>query len=654
MAFEPSTAPSLELRLLGTFQVTVDGVLVDDGRWARRKPQRLLELLALQPDHQLHREQIVDLLWPQLGYGSDTAPLYKTIHLARRALEPDLAPRAESRFLVTQGSLVILRAPGELWIDIDVFERQAAEAIRRKDVVLGETALALYGGELLPGELYEEWASARREQLRTLHQHLLSFLAKDHAAAHRRDRSVELLRQLLAYDPTNEDAHRSLMILFAQAGTRHQALQQYRECREALRRELDAEPGRDTQELYAAIASGQGFTQAEWGPAPPSTFDDPTSQSLTGIGSDEEKSPISGWGWRAMAALPALLPSRRAAILLCTLFVCAAIVLPAFRWSGRLRYRADRFVAKAETMLARWGGNEPRLISIVGRLDGPAARIEALDSISGWAAFTDKDGAFLLRDVRWYPGATYDLVASINSGAARRFFILAPKKFPEHGLLSLGTLAFNRGQTIAADGLLGVNSTSYLDFDRENLAYYQGVFDVLVDGAESDQEAVERINRYVASRYRAHGYALTSESPRRTLEQGSGLSGYLSLAMATVVRAGGYDVRIIYIGDSTNEGNGHTLVEVFYGGGWHVFDPAYGRSINDEDGSVASYEALRRNPQLATDAVFPAVQRVGWKTNEMPSLYTSGIHHYNQFKETTVPKPLRWSSHSHRSAPVIF
>src|SRR5262249_32671088 len=70
-------------------------------------------------------------------------------------------------------------------------------------------------------------------------------------------RAIERLRIMLASDPTNEEGHRRMMRLYAQTGSRHQALRQYRECCKALRRELDAEPERATLELHEKIGSGK-------------------------------------------------------------------------------------------------------------------------------------------------------------------------------------------------------------------------------------------------------------------------------------------------------------------------------------------------------------------------------------------------------------
>jgi DNA-binding SARP family transcriptional activator len=247
---------SLEIHLLGPFRVLVGGAPLGEGRWPRRKPELLLKLLALQPHQRLHREQLMELLWPDLDAAAAANNLHKAIHLARHALEPGLGSGAESHFIVTRGQQVGLCAPGGLWVDAAEFERAAAEAIRGEDAGACEAALALYGGDLLAEDLYEDWAAARREQLRTQYQELLAKLAGLYEARGEHRRGIESLKELIAGDPSNEEAQRRLMRLYALAGDKHQALRQYQLCREALRKELDAEPERATQDLRRQIISG--------------------------------------------------------------------------------------------------------------------------------------------------------------------------------------------------------------------------------------------------------------------------------------------------------------------------------------------------------------------------------------------------------------
>ena len=247
---------SLEICLLGPFRVVVDSRVVTERQWSRRKPALLIKLLALQPHHQLHREQMIELLWPDSDPESAINNLHKAIHLARHALEPELKSAADSHFVLTRGQQIVLSAPGKLYIDVEEFERQADDAIKSNDAAACETAIGLYRGDLLNEDPYEDWAAMRREQSRELYHRLLINLSQIYEAQGDHHQSIEPLRKLIAADTANEEAHRDLMRLYALTGNRHQALRQYQQCVESLRRELDAQPEPATIELHRQIESG--------------------------------------------------------------------------------------------------------------------------------------------------------------------------------------------------------------------------------------------------------------------------------------------------------------------------------------------------------------------------------------------------------------
>ncbi len=261
-AERPNVEGSLEIHLLGPFRVVVDGRAVAEREFTRRKPKQLIKLLALQPHHQLHREQAMEFLWPDSDPESATNNLHKAVHLARHSLEPALKSAADSHFIITRGQQIVLSAPGMLYIDAEEFERQATAAIKSDDAASCETALGLYRGDLLNEDAYEDWAATRREQLRELYHRLLARLPKIYEAQGDYQQSIEALGKLIAADTSNEEAHRDLMRLYALTGNRHQALRQFQQCVESLRRELDAGPEPATVELHRQIESGLFRTHA--------------------------------------------------------------------------------------------------------------------------------------------------------------------------------------------------------------------------------------------------------------------------------------------------------------------------------------------------------------------------------------------------------
>src|SRR5215470_13940078 len=154
--------PEIHVTLLGRFTVTVDGVPVAEAGWKRRQAAALVKVLALAPGRRLHREQVIDLVWPQDTIADAVPKLHKAAHFARRAIGvPDA--------VVPRGDQVVLCPGGSVTVDAVQFEDLARRALAAGDTAAAREALALYGGELLPGNRYEEWAEPHREQLRKHH-----------------------------------------------------------------------------------------------------------------------------------------------------------------------------------------------------------------------------------------------------------------------------------------------------------------------------------------------------------------------------------------------------------------------------------------------------------------------------------------------------
>jgi DNA-binding SARP family transcriptional activator len=245
-------APQLRLRLLGGFRAERAGVGWPVSGWHRRTAKTLTKLLATTPGHRLHREQVLEILWPGVDPESALNSFGKALHAARRALEPELVPRESSSYLRLTESIVTLD-PEHVWIDLDHFEELAERALRQTDVSAYEAALEAYGGDLLPEDRYEEWCAERREYLAELRMRLLLNLAEELARRGSHTAAAGRLREALQHDPTREDVHRRLMAVYASAGSRDQAVRQFHVCRDVLSRELDLTPGDETEGLYEEI-----------------------------------------------------------------------------------------------------------------------------------------------------------------------------------------------------------------------------------------------------------------------------------------------------------------------------------------------------------------------------------------------------------------
>jgi DNA-binding SARP family transcriptional activator len=248
--------PPLRVVLLGGFRVERVGVAGPVPRWQRRSAKTLMKLLATCPRHALHREQILDILWPGVDVESALNSFGKALYAARRALEPELLPRESSAYLRLTDCLVALDTE-HVVVDADHFQQLAERALRRGEVAAYESALAAYGGELLPEDRYEDWCAERRYYLAGLHTGLLVGLADALEKRGAYSACADRLREVLQHDPTSEDVHRRLMVLYAQMGSRDQAVRQFHMCQDVLRRELNLPPEKPTAALYQDILANR-------------------------------------------------------------------------------------------------------------------------------------------------------------------------------------------------------------------------------------------------------------------------------------------------------------------------------------------------------------------------------------------------------------
>lgn len=227
-------ATACEITLMGGFGVRVDRRPTGD--WSHRRAAELVKLLALADRHRLHREQIMDALWPDLAPEAAAANLRKAVHFARRAFGSDDS-------LAGTTDAIELWPNGHVTIDAEIFVDGALSALESGDETECARAAALWTGELLPDDRYASWAEEPRERIRLLAIRVLKGAAQ--------------WERVLGIDPADEEAHRALMRGALDAGDRSAALHQFERLRKRLRIDMGMGPDRRSVELYeTALAMG--------------------------------------------------------------------------------------------------------------------------------------------------------------------------------------------------------------------------------------------------------------------------------------------------------------------------------------------------------------------------------------------------------------
>ena len=249
----------VHIQMLGGFSVCVAGKTIPDGQWKSRRARSLVKLLALAPGHRLHRDQVIDALWPDSDLPAAANSFYQTLYAARKILEPG---RGFSLAL-QEGSLSLSTRDGQAFsVDVEQFEAAAVRAKDSQSPAVFQEALDWYRGNLLPEDLYEEWTIQKREALRQIYLNLRLGLARLQETRQEYPAAIATLLRLLEEDRAHEPAHVGLMRLYALSGQRQQALRQFQTLREALQAELDVEPGKHATQVYEAIQNGS-FSPAQ-------------------------------------------------------------------------------------------------------------------------------------------------------------------------------------------------------------------------------------------------------------------------------------------------------------------------------------------------------------------------------------------------------
>ncbi|MGW2656145.1 ATP-binding protein [Streptomyces sp. NPDC001478] len=274
--------PLLRLHLFGGFRVTRDSGPALAERWPRPSARALVKLLAVSPGHRLHREQAMEICWPDADPQAALGSLRVALHAARRAIEPELAPRASSSYLTAEGTLLRLD-PRTVVIDADEAEVLAEQALADGATASLAAALAAFTGELLPEDRYAPWAEARRTLLDALRDRVRLALAEAHLADGENERATEVALRTLAAAPAEERAHRVLIEAYLRQGLRRQAVRQYHLCRQALDSELGIRPGPGTERLHLlALDATTSVLTGEASPVLPAAIRAPAGPPLRG------------------------------------------------------------------------------------------------------------------------------------------------------------------------------------------------------------------------------------------------------------------------------------------------------------------------------------------------------------------------------------
>ncbi|MDO9107609.1 MAG: bacterial transcriptional activator domain-containing protein [Coriobacteriia bacterium] len=262
-------APSCQVRLFGGLEVRVGDRSVRERDWKKLKARLLFALMVLERGRDLPREQVCDQLWPNLDADRAKNNFYVIWSIMKGALLPGGTKGAPLPYADNTGGLC--RIDVEL-VDSDVeqFSRtissaRAAENAGELTAAVGfyRSAMDIYRGELLPGDIYDDCFALARDRYR------LEFCDAMRRAVSCAERiadpaeALDFARRGLDADPLSEDLYQAVMRSHIDAGQRSAAIETYFVCRQKLCDDLGLDPSSETMKLYEHILAMDDPTETD-------------------------------------------------------------------------------------------------------------------------------------------------------------------------------------------------------------------------------------------------------------------------------------------------------------------------------------------------------------------------------------------------------
>ncbi len=253
---------TLRVRFFGHFEMLCDEEVITLGR--NGKALTILKYLLAHRSRPISQDHLMGWLWPESNLKKARWSLNSAIHGLRKLLSECPASGSPNYVLLEEG-YYRLCSDVRVITDVDEFDNRYErgrdlERARRMPRAAAEyeRAIALYRGDYLIEDLYEDWTMVERERLSNAYMDMLSRLALYYMETGQHQESIRACYRVLEKDRCHEDSYRVLMRCYVHLGLRGRALRQYRLCEKILRQEYGTAPSPDTQALAEGLLGDEG------------------------------------------------------------------------------------------------------------------------------------------------------------------------------------------------------------------------------------------------------------------------------------------------------------------------------------------------------------------------------------------------------------
>ena len=232
--------------VLGGFTVLDDGLPVPSSSWQSKVARDLFKMLAINRGRPIHREVLIERLWPgEFGEKANNR-LSVALTAIRNATDPGRLRPGDHVVIGDRDSVALNVA--NVSVDVDQFLAEGArgqvlirQGNRAQGLALLRVAEARYTGDVLEEQPYADWALPLREEALAMYLSIGGLLAGADAASGDHESAARRYLRMIERDPYSEHAYLGAVAALRAAG-HHGSAQRLYASYVAKMADMDIEP----------------------------------------------------------------------------------------------------------------------------------------------------------------------------------------------------------------------------------------------------------------------------------------------------------------------------------------------------------------------------------------------------------------------------
>ena len=245
-------AGDVRIACFGSFRILIGPGPLQPIKWRTSKVRELFAYLIHHLGTAVHKEKIIEDIWPNMQTERAIGYLHTCIYQLRKLIRD--CHLGEQMSVTYNNGAYELQMNG-IACDVEEFLRIADRKgpIDSDTVAECERAATLYYGHYFDEDDFA-WAVPLRHRLLEVYFKLMHDLADYYLQIGQPNRAAFHLRELLSKDPLREESHQRLLVCLAKAGDRVALIRHYHAMERLFHEELGIAPSPETKALFRRLS----------------------------------------------------------------------------------------------------------------------------------------------------------------------------------------------------------------------------------------------------------------------------------------------------------------------------------------------------------------------------------------------------------------